>query len=234
MEWAIFNQEGLLFLLRWGHFIFGIAWIGMLWYFNFAQGAFMNEVDPAVKTAVNQKLAPRTLWYFRWGAMGTFLTGWLIILIRFAQAGAEGGALLNSKWGVTIMTGALMGSLMWFNVWFVIWPRQKKVMAAANGAQVENLPVLARRAFIASRTNTLLSIPLLFFLGAASHLAIAVDPAKVGTWLGLILALLVLLEINALKGDKGPTVKPIEKVSGVIHFGLLLTVILYVLAEVIL
>ena len=232
MEWSLFNFDGLLFLLRWGHFIFGIAWIGMLWYFNFAQGAFMAEVDPAVKTAVNQKLAPRTLWYFRWGAMGTFLTGWAIIGMRMSQPG--GAALASTSWGVTILTGALMGSLMWFNVWFVIWPRQKQVIAAANGEKIDNIPLLARRAFIASRTNTLLSIPLLFFMAAASHLPIAVDSAKVMTWLGGIVALLILLEINALKGDKGPTVKPIEKVKGVIHMGLALTAILYVLAEVIL
>ncbi len=234
MEWSLFNLDGLLFLLRWGHFIFGIAWIGILWYYNFMQGGFMAEADAAVKTAVNQKLAPRTLWYFRWGAMGTFLTGWIMILIRFAQAGAEGGMLMNSKWGVTILTGALMGSLMWFNVWFVIWPRQKQIIAAAGGAQVENVPVLARRAFIASRTNTVLSIPLLFFMAAASHLSMDVNPAKAGTWFGLIAALLILLEINALKGDKGPAVKAIEKVKGVIHCGLALSVILYVLAEVIL
>ena len=230
MQWALFNSEGLLFLLRWGHFIFGIAWIGMLWYFNFAQGGFMAAVDASVKTAVNQKLAPTTLWYFRWGAMGTFLTGWIIILLRVHQNGME---LLSTSWGVTILTGALMGSLMWFNVWFVIWPRQKKVIAAANGEPVENLPVLARRAFLASRTNTLLSLPLLFMMGAASHLAVAVDSAKVGRWFGALLAILLLIEINALTADKGPTTKPIEKVKGVIHSGLALTVILYVLLEVI-
>ena len=230
---ALFNMNGLLFLLRWGHFIFGIAWIGMLWFLNFAQGPFMNEVDAAVKTAINQKLAPRTLWYFRFGAMGTFLTGWLIILIRFAQAGADASTLLNSNWGVTILTGALMGSIMWFNVWFIIWPRQKKILAAANGGPAVD-PSVARRSFLASRTNTLLSIPLLFMMGAASHLNIAVNPACVSTWFIVLIVILALLETNALRADKGPTTKPIEKVKGVIHMGLLLTVILYVLQEVIL
>jgi len=233
-SWALFNVEGLVFLLRWGHFLFGIMWIGILWYFNFVQGPFMAEVDATVKTAVNQKLAPRNLWFFRWGAMGTFLTGWTIILIRFAQAGPEGAALATSKWGVTILTGALMGSLMWFNVWFVIWPRMKKVVAAANGEKIDNVPILARRAFLASRTNTLISIPMLFFMASASHLAIAVEPGKVMTWFCLIIVLLGLAEVNALKADKGPTIKPIEKVSGVIQMGLLLTIVLYVLAEVIL
>jgi len=114
----------------------------------------------------------------------------------------------------------------------VIWPRQKKVIAAANGEPVENLPVLARRAFLASRTNTVLSVPLLFFMGAASYLPFR-EPAHTGRWFGAILAILLLIEINALTADKGPTTKPIEKVKGVIHSGLALTVILYVLLEVI-
>jgi uncharacterized membrane protein len=195
----------------------------------------MNEVDAPVKTAVNQKLAPRTLWYFRWGAMGTFVTGWLFILLRFAWAGPGGhGALMNSYWGVNILSGALMGTLMWFNVWFVIWPRQKKVIAAAPGAAVEGLPALARRAFLASRTNTLLSVPLLFYMGAASHLPIAVAPGRAGMFLGLIVVLLALVQVNALVADKGPTTKPIEKVKGVIHMGVVLTVLLYVLQEVLL
>ena len=234
MEWALFNLDGLLFLLRWGHFIFGVAWIGMLWYFNFVQGPFFAKAEAATKTEATKGLVPRALFYFRYGAMGTFLTGWAIILIKFGQAGEAGSALFNSSWGVTILTGALMGSVMWFNVWFVIWPRQKKVIASANGEKVENLPALARRAFLASRTNTLLSIPLLFFMATASHLAIPVAEGKAGMFLGLIVVLLIAVEANALMADKGPTTKPIETPKGVIHMGLFLSVILYVLAEVIL
>jgi uncharacterized membrane protein len=232
MDWALFNFDGLMFLLRWGHFIFGIAWIGMLWYFNFVQGPFFATADAAVKTAATKGLVPKALWYFRWGAMGTFLTGWAIISLRMSQPG--GAALFGTSWGATILVGAAMGTIMWANVWFVIWPRQKKVIASANGEKVENLPAVARRAFLASRTNTLLSVPLLFFMGTASHLAIPVDPAKVGIWFAVVGVLLLLIEANALMADKGATTKPIEKVSGVIHMGLLLTVIFYVLAEVLL
>jgi uncharacterized membrane protein len=233
MEWALFSQTGLEFLLRWGHFLGGVSWIGILWYLNFSQGPFMNEVDATVKTAVNAKLAPRTLWYFRWGAMLTFLTGWAIIGIRSSAPG--GSELLATSWGVTILTGALLGSVMWFNVWFVIWPRQKKIIAAANGGPaVENAPAVARRAFLASRTNTLLSIPLLFLMGAASHLPIPVDPAGLMVWYVVLVAILALLEINALTATTGATTKPIEKVKGVIHMGVLLTVVLYVLLEVLL
>jgi uncharacterized membrane protein len=234
MQWALLNLEGFMFLLRWGHFIFGIAWIGMLWYFNFVQGPFFAKADGAVKTAATKDLVPRALWYFRWGAMGTFLTGWTIIAIKFGQAGDAGSALFNSSWAATILTGAIMGTIMWFNVWFVIWPRQKKVIASANGEKVENLPALSRRAFLASRTNTLLSVPLLFFMGAASHLTIQVAPGKVGMWLGVVAVLVGLIEANALLADKGPTTKPIETVKGVIHMGLFLAVVFYVLSEVIL
>ena len=133
------------------------------------------------------------------------------------------------------MTGALMGSLMWFNVWFIIWPRQKLMIAAAQGGPaVENAPAVARRAFLASRTNTLLSIPLLFLMGAASHLPIPVNAGGLTTWYVILIAILALLEINALKATNGPTTKPIEKVKGVIHMGVLLTVVLYVLLEVLL
>ena len=207
----------------------GVMWVGLLWYFNFVQGPFFAETDAASKTAATQKLVPRALWYFRWGAMGTFLTGWLIILIRVSQNGME---LLSTKWGVTILTGAIMGTVMWFNVWFVIWPRQKKVIAAANGEQVDGLPALARRAFLASRTNTLLSVPLLFFMGAATHLNVR-EPSRAGIWFGAILAIVLLIEINALTADKGSTTKPIEKVKGVIHSGLALSAMLYVLMELI-
>jgi uncharacterized membrane protein len=228
------TMEGWLFLLRWGHFIFGIAWIGMLWYFNFVQGPFFATADAATKTAATKGLVPKALFYFRYGAMGTFITGWTIILIKFGQAGEAGSALFNSSWGVTILTGALMGTVMWGNVWFVIWPRQKKVIASANGEKVDNLPAIARRAFLASRTNTLLSIPLLFFMGTASHLPIPVADGKAGLFLGLVVVLLVLIQANALLADKGPTTKPIEKPVGVIHSGLALALILYFLAEAIL
>ncbi|MEO6095805.1 MAG: urate hydroxylase PuuD [Fibrobacteria bacterium] len=234
MDWALFNFEGMVFLLRWGHFIFGIAWIGMLWYFNFVQGPFFAKAEAATKTEATKGLVPKALFYFRYGAMGTFITGWTIILIKFGQAGAAGAALFNSSWSATILTGAIMGTVMWYNVWFVIWPRQQKIIASANGAKVENLPALARRAFLASRTNTLLSVPLLFFMGAASHLTLAVAPGKVGMWLGIVVVIVGLIEANALLADKGPTTKPIEKVSGVIHYGLLLAVIFYALSEAVL
>lgn len=234
MDWALFTSDGIMFLLRWGHFIFGIAWIGMLWYFNFVQGPFFAKAEAATKTEATKGLVPRALFYFRYGAMGTLITGLAIIFIKFGQAGEAGGQLFNTSWSATILTGAIMGLVMWFNVWFVIWPRQKKIIASANGEKVENLPAVARRAFLASRTNTLLSMPLLWFMGSANHLTLAVAPGKVGMWLGIVVVIVGLLEANALLADKGPTTKPLEKVSGVIHYGLLLALVFYALSEIVL
>lgn len=225
---ALLSVEGILFLLRWGHFLAGVMWIGMLWYFNFVQGAFFAEIDASVKTVATQKLVPRALWWFRWGAMFTFLTGWLIILLRLGQ-----GVSLASSWAITILAGGLLGSMMWFNVWFIIWPKQKLVIAAANGQSVPDLAAVTRRAFLASRTNTLFSIPMLFFMGAASHLTTLSIQRAVGLWYLLVIIIIGLIEANALLATKGATTEPIETAKNVITSGLILTLIFYVLLEIV-
>ncbi len=216
----------LSFLFRWGHFLFGVAWIGMLWYFNFVQGAYFAEADAAAKTDATKKLVPRALWYFRWGAVGTFLTGLLILGLLGHRNGM--GYFATTK-GALITIGALMGTIMFLNVWLVIWPRQQKVIAAANGEKIDNLPVLARRAFLASRTNTLFSIPMLFFMGASSHLPIM--DHDMSLFYIIAAAVIGLVEVNALTATQGPTTKPIEKPVGVIHMGLLLAVVLFLVAQ---
>ncbi|MCE9599583.1 MAG: urate hydroxylase PuuD [Spirochaetia bacterium] len=234
MELALLSKSGLYFLLKWSHFIFGIAWIGMLWYFNFVQGPFFAETDANTKTAATQKLVPRALWYFRWGAAFTVLSGLLLIGLKYHLngGGIPFGEWLTTGWPVKIYPGILMGLIMAANVWFVIWPRQKKAIAAANGEKVENLPVLARRAFLASRTNTLFSIGLLFFMAAGSNLATNVNPAgSIGLYYLVISVLVALIEINALVATNGFTTKFIEKPVAVIHFGLLLAIIFYVILE---
>ncbi len=231
MELAIFQLDGLMFLLRWGHFLFGVAWIGLLWYFNFVQGPFFAETEAGVKTAATQKLVPRALWWFRWGAMFTFLTGLLLMSLKIHQAGGMG--LFSTSWGAMIVPGVLMGLTMWYNVWFVIWPAQQKVIAAANGETVDNVPAIARRAFLASRTNTLFSIPMLFFMGAASHLPIQVQN-PMATWFILVTVLIGAIEANALTANKGPTTEPIETIKSVITSGLVLAGVLYFIAEALL
>lgn len=227
---AILSFDGALFVLRWLHFFFGITWIGLLYYFNFVQGSFFAETDAATKSGVIQKLVPRALWWFRWGAMGTVVTGLLYLGARGHMAGMD---IFATSWGISILTGMAMGLIMWANVWFVIWPAQKVVIASATqvaggGQAIPEAAARGARAGVASRTNTLLSIPLLFFMGAASHLPIAVNPnANLMVLAIVVLVLLGAIELNALKGKTGP----ITTIKGVIHCGFALTVVFYLLVE---
>lgn len=228
MELSLFSTDGLLFLFRWGHFLAGITWIGVLYYFNFIQGAFFAETEAQVKTAAVQKLVPRALWWFRWGAMLTILSGLAFLGLRGHQGGWE---LFSTSWGVSILSGAALGTLMWFNVWFVIWPAQKVVIAAAKGEAVENAAVRGARAAVVSRTNTLLSIPMLFFMAAASHLPLQIGfDANFGNFALVLAVILALIEWNALKGKTGP----MTTVKGVISCGFGLTAVLYLVMEILL
>src|SRR4051812_45602294 len=121
MHLAILSQDGILFLLRWFHFFFGVIWIGLLYYFNFVQGAFFAETDAATKSGAIQKLVPRALWWFRYGALWTMLTGIAILAIR----GQQSPDLFRTSYGIWILTGGVMGLIMGSNVWFIIWPNQK-------------------------------------------------------------------------------------------------------------
>ncbi len=232
MDWALFSDTGVLMLLRWIHFIFGIIWIGLLYYFNFVQGPFFAETDAATKSGAIQKLVPRALWWFRWGAMFTWLSGWLIIGMRGHETQ---GAIFATSWGVTIMTGAFLGTLMWFNVWFVIWPNQKIVIQSATqvaqgGQALPNAAAAGARAGCASRHNVLFSFALLFMMGAASHLPIQVAEGATHIWYGVLLVIGLALEANALKGKTGP----LTTVKGVIHCSVALAVVMYALMEIIL
>jgi uncharacterized membrane protein len=216
------------FLLRWVHILAGIAWIGLLYYFNFVQGPFFAEADAATKSAATQKLVPRALWWFRWAAMLTFLTGVLIIGKRLGES-PLGADAWSTPWAVTILSGGLLGTLMFLNVWLVIWPNQKVVIAsavaAASGGQANPAAAAAgRRAFLASRTNVVFSVPMVFFMSAATHLPPTQVTNLTGYWAG-ILILAALFEMNALTATAGATTKPIEKVSGVITTGVILGVI---------
>jgi len=218
------------FLLRWLHFLAGITWIGLLYYFNFVQGPFMAEADAATKSAATQKLVPRALSWFRWSAVLTFLTGAAIIGKRIGES-PEGSAAWSSPWATTILTGALFGTVMLANVWRVIWPKQKIVIASAvataSGGQANAAaPAAARRAFLASRTNVVFSIPMLFFMGAASHFTVPGGGNHLAYWIALFV-LVALIQINALTATTGPTTKPIEKIPGVIITGFVVWAVVY-------
>ncbi|MCM2277930.1 MAG: urate hydroxylase PuuD [Oligoflexia bacterium] len=230
MSLALFGMDGFLLLLRWFHFFFGVIWIGHLYYFNFTQGPFFNETDGTTKSNVIQKLVPRALWWFRWGAMVTMITGLLILQVRGHR---DGMGIFATSWGVSILTGAVLGLLMWANVWFVIWPAQKRVIqsatqVASGGQPLPDAAALGARAGVASRTNTLFSIPMLFFMGSASHLPISMGlEPSFGALAAVIGVILLALELNAIKGKLGP----MASVKGVIHMGFLLTAVLYLAME---
>ena len=111
-------------LFRWLHVLFGITWIGLLYYFNFVQGEYFKEAEAGAKADAVKKLAPRALWWFRWGAMITVLTGLGYIIWKnwvASDAGFTGtGGLMTSPWGQWISLGGLFGIIMWFNVWFIL------------------------------------------------------------------------------------------------------------------
>jgi uncharacterized membrane protein len=227
-------EELIHFFLRWIHFLAGITWIGILYYFNFVQTPFFAETEAAVRTGAIQKLVPRALWWFRWGAMVTFLAGILMYLIRIHTMGVE--AFFLSQYGVAINLGGLIGTIMFLNVWLVIWPNQQIVISSANQVAQggQPLPTAAgagRRAGLTSRTNTVFSIPMLFFMGAAMHYPGLVGPgASHGIFWLITLIIIAAVEYNALVGTQGATKKPLDSVSGALWVGFLLTAIFFVLA----
>jgi uncharacterized membrane protein len=232
MDIALFSTSGLEQLWRWGHYIFGVIWIGTLYYFNFIQTPFFGETDAGTKSNAVQKLVPRALWWFRYGALGTFLTGLLLLHVKSVASGI-GMEVFATSWGALILTGGALGILMFLNVWLVIWPKQKIVIASttavAQGGKADPRAADAgARASIASRTNTLFSVPMLFFMGAASHLPVMINPERSLMTMVLVLAVIIgALELNALKGKMGV----MAKIPGVLTSGVLLTAVLYGVIE---
>jgi len=148
---------------RWGHFLAGITWIGLLYYLNFCQVPSLGGVSAETKADLfkEDSIVRRVLWWFRWGAMFTLIFG-LILL---------DGLYKHAMPSTDIYIGAAFGIIMWFNVWFIIWPAQKKVLGMVE-ASAEEKAAVGKRALIASRTNTILSIPMLFFMASSAHFPI--------------------------------------------------------------
>jgi len=239
---ALLTESGFLFLLRWIHFLAGITWIGLLYYFNFVQVPFFGETEAPVRSGAQQKLLPRALWWFRWGAMITFITGWLYILYMAFHLFGGLREFAATSYGWKIFFGGMLGTAMWANVWFVIWPYQQVVMRSAEqvatgGQAIPDAAAKGARAGLASRTNTMLSIPMLFFMGAAKHL-IMTNPASAGQkWGALILLAIVIAaaEINALVGPAAPATggkKFLAKLDSTFWAGFILTAILYIVLAI--
>ncbi len=172
------STEVYFIALRWTHFFAGITWIGLLYYFNFVQVPTFKELDGATKNVLIPRLVKRALLWFRWSAAVTVLAGWLFFLSRWAIDSAQGPVdLTRTWWYVSILTGGLIGTFMFLNVWGVIWRNQKKIIKAtedlAKGTPAPpDMAKWGKQALIASRMNVALSLPLLFFMGAASHLTL--------------------------------------------------------------
>jgi len=230
----ILSMEGWYVLLRWFHVLAGITWIGILYYFNFLQTPFFGtELGGQAKSAMTRGLVPNALWWFRWGAMFTFITGVLILLTKLGHDGVG----LGSGYMTLILTGALMGTLMWANVWFVIWPAQQVVIAnaerVASGGEADPAAAgRAARAGLAWRTNTLFSIPMLFFMVAAANFPTLVMGLNTAVYWIIALVLILGVEVNCLVGTGQPRQKMLSTVSGTIHTGLVLTIALYLAMSV--
>jgi uncharacterized membrane protein len=237
-------MDAWLFLLRWFHFLAGITWIGMLYYFNFVQVPFFAGAEPAVRTGmITGGLVSRALWWFRWGAMITFITGWLYLLHRMGQFGIQ--PFFATSYGWAIFMGGVIGSVMWFNVWFIIWPAQQVVMASAarvkeGGQAIPDAAARGARGGVASRTNTLLSIPMLFFMGAASHFAFFTPTARPAKIIMLIvfLVILAIVEGNAVVGPATPDKasagkKLLATVNGTFWAGFVLTAIFAIALKIV-
>ncbi len=148
---------------RWFHVLSGIMWVGLLYYFNFVQMPSMPKIPDAEKPAVSKVIAPAALFWFRWAAMSTIVTGLIVAWL--------GGYLvdaillgLNKGWGgkaTMIGLGMYLGTIMWFNVWFLIWPNQKKALGIVE-ASADEKKAAARTAMLFSRTNVMLSAPMLY------------------------------------------------------------------------
>ena len=160
-----------VFFVRWLHVLSGVMWIGLLWYFNFVQVPSMPKIPDEQKPAISKVIAPAALFWFRWAALSTLVFGVILAgmngyIFRALGLGIGSGNPAHALIGF----GMWMGIIMAFNVWFIIWPNQKKVLGMVE-ASADEKKSAARAALLASRTNTALSIPMLFAMVGAQNAA---------------------------------------------------------------
>ena len=154
----------MAFLFRWFHVLAGIMWIGLLWYFNFVQIPSMPKIPDEQKPAISKVIAPTALFWFRWAALATMVTG----LILASMNGYLVQALTLQKGVHSIGIGMWLGLIMAFNVWVIIWPNQKKALGIVVVEAAEKAAA-ARMAMLTSRFNTMLSIPMLYCMVAQQN-----------------------------------------------------------------
>jgi len=177
------------------HVLFGIAWIGLLYYFNFVQAEYVKIADPDAKADVFKKLAPNALWWFRWAALLTFLTGVILLHQIYVRIGTE------------IILGATMGTIMMLNVWGIIWRNQKIVLGMKDG----DAAAAGAKAGLASRTNTLFSVPMLMYMVYSVHGGnVGMGISMNALYLGL--AIIFAIEANAIWGKMIPAIASVRAV----------------------
>jgi uncharacterized membrane protein len=160
-----FGERGYwTFFMRWIHIASGVMWIGILYYFNFVQTPSMPKIPDEQKPAVSKVIAPAALFWFRWGAMSTIVTGLLLAMM----SGYLVQALSLQKPFTAIGVGMWLGTIMWFNVWFIIWPNQKKALGIVT-VTPEEKAAAAKLAGMTSRINVMLSLPMLYCMVAQQH-----------------------------------------------------------------
>ncbi len=176
LDGMITSQAVWSFVFRWLHVLSGILWIGLLYYFNFVQIPTMPKIPDEQKPAVSKFIAPEALWYFRWAAMATIATGIVVahlngyLLAAYTLGASEGFAVPSTT---LIGIGMWLGTIMWFNVWFVIWPNQQKALNIDNkfpDLSKDQRAGHGRTAMLFSRTNFMLSVPMLFAMVGAQNL----------------------------------------------------------------
>ena len=174
---AVLDNVFWMFFVRWLHIISGVMWIGLLWYFNFVATPTTPKIPEELRPALGKYITPAALFWFRWGAMGTIFFGiilawmnrYLVQAYTLNLVVPEGAAATTST--LMIGIGMWLGTIMWFNVWFVIWPNQQKALNIANkypDLSKEAKAASAKTAGMFSRINTVLSIPMLFCMAAAT------------------------------------------------------------------
>ena len=153
------------FVMRWLHVMSGVMWIGLLWYFNFVQTPSMPKIPDEQKPAIGKVIAPTALFWFRWAALATVVTG---LLLAGMSDGYLVKALTLTKGHHAIGLGMWIALVMAFNVWFIIWPNQKKALGIVT-VSAEEKAAAAKLAGMTSRINTMLSIPMLFCMVAQQN-----------------------------------------------------------------
>ena len=206
----IFSRSGYAYLSRYLHVVVGIAWIGLLYYFNFVQVPAFAEMEAAARNNAIDKLASRALWWFRWAAVATVVTG--LLLLGLQRTGDGSSQLTSMDYfkslpGISIATGVLLGLTMFVNVWGIIWRNQKIVIANARNVQAggEADPEAAgagRKALLASRQNAIFSLPLLVFMVGTAHFPynqiLPPEGGKRAVYWIVTLVIWAVLELNAI------------------------------------